>query len=125
MNQLWGTLLSVANKVRLITSPRYTVMFGPGVVMFAAPNPQPVPAFPYRVRFTDQIPVRAGRPAAVTPNSDLADLGSTGTRRVAETTRRTKPDKAATLLPDIRSTPPPFLARLKRPHGGSPSSNSD
>src|SRR5712692_183392 len=111
MNQLWGTLLSVANKVRLITSPRYTVMFGPGVVIFAAPNPQPVPAFPYRVRFTDQIPVRGGRPAAVTPNSDLADPGSTGAIRVAETMRRTKPAEAATLLPDVRSTPPPFLAR--------------
>src|SRR2546425_9159654 len=52
MNQLWSAESS-AIKVRFTRPPRWTVTFGPGFVIVALVNPQPSPASPWSVKFTE------------------------------------------------------------------------
>src|SRR6266566_4253259 len=75
MNQLWSAASS-AIKVRFTRSPRWTVTFGPGFVIVALVNPQPRPASPWSVRFTDGKAVPrtvAGVKALAATDSDAGE----------------------------------------------------
>src|SRR5207247_9116073 len=92
MNQLWSAESS-AIKVRFTRSPRWTVRFGPGIVIVALVNPQPSPASAWSVKFTEGRPLFrdvTGFAAFAVSDSDEGESrgadASAARRRIAEAT---------------------------------------
>src|SRR6266545_255154 len=107
MNQLWSAESS-AVKVRFTRSPRWTVRFGPGVVIVALVNPQPSPASPWSVKFTGGRPsFRDGTGAAALAFSDTDEGESKGVDASAATRRNAEATSAGP-----RTSPPVIPPRV-------------
>src|SRR6266487_886974 len=110
MNQLWSAASS-AIKVRFTRSPRWTVTFGPGVVIVALVNPQPRPASPWSVRFTDGKAVPrtvAGVKALAATDSDAGEnsgAAAIAARRKIATEMSAGPRTSPPVIPPPVSLP--------------------
>src|SRR2546428_4328618 len=90
-------------------------MLGPGLEIVAAEDPQPREAFPYRVKFMGQTPVRGGSgggAAATTPT------GAMEVERNVDATARAAPSTTATTATATTRAAIRIIAvpRTPRPH---------
>src|SRR6266571_3123818 len=126
MNQLWRTPKpSVLLRVSRTSSPKYTGMSGPGLVIVPLGYPQPPTEFPESVMFTGEIPVLGGKRSIVVALDAVAGGTEPEKDPIANEAPRSAPTTARTAS---RFRPPAItslgLVALKRPRGGSRSSSN-